>query len=644
MADSTRFDSHIGEQRFQLLVNAVTDYALYMLDRDGRVVTWNPGARRFKGYEDHEIIGHHFSRFYTEEDRTAGVPERALRTAAEEGKFEAEGWRMRKDGTRFWAHVVIDPVHDSAGRLVGFAKITRDITKKREAERALYASEQRFRLLVQGVRDCAIYMLDPEGRITNWNTGASAIKGYSAEEIIGEHFSRFYTPEDQANGEPQRALETARREGKYEKEAWRVKKDGTRFWASVLIDAIYDDSGEFIGFAKITRDMSERRLAQLELEEARAALLQSQKLQALGELTGGIAHDFNNLMTVIRGSADLLRRGGLSDEKRQRYLEAIVETADRATTLTSHLLAFSRRQPLKPQVIDVNVRLDALGEVLSRTLSSQIEVKIELDPDLWRTEADPAELETALLNAAFNARDAMPDGGRLTIGASNVSAEEGDLVCITLADTGEGMDSEVLQRAFEPFFTTKAVGKGTGLGLSQIHGFAAQSGGRAEIASAPGRGTTVRILLPRSTKSLPVAPKREAVPMTRPGLKVLLVEDNPHVLAFAEQLLGDMSCEVASAESGDRALELLDAGEEVELLFADVVMPGLSGVELAREVRRRFPLMPIVLATGYSDEILSGAGAGFEVLSKPYDSDSVAKAIIKAIQAAEQQEVTAPAP
>ena len=391
MADSARVYAQASDQRFELLVNSVVDYALYMLDLEGNIATWNPGARRFKGYEADEIIGQHFSKFFTEEDRSARLPWKALETAATEGKFEAEGIRVRKDGTQFWAHVVIDPVRDHSGELIGFAKITRDISEKKEAERALFESEQRFRMLVEGVRDYAIYMLDTDGRIANWNAGATAIKGYSAEDIIGQHFSLFYTQEDRERGEPARALETALREGKYEKEAWRVRKDGTRFWASIVIDPIYDDDDTLIGYAKITRDMTEKRRALEELEDARTALFQAQKLQALGELTGGIAHDFNNLMTVIRGSADLLRRGGLDEEKRRRYLDAIIETSERAATLTSHLLAFSRRQPLKPEVLDINVRLDAIGEVLSRTLDSQIEIGLDLDPDLWRGEVDPAQ-------------------------------------------------------------------------------------------------------------------------------------------------------------------------------------------------------------------------------------------------------------
>ena len=630
MADAARFKSHLTEQRFQLLVNAVTDYALYMLDTDGRIATWNPGAQRFKGYTPDEIIGRHFSDFFTDEDRAAGLPQRALRTAAAEGKFESEGWRVRKDGTRFWAHVVIDPIYDG-GELIGFAKITRDVTDKREADEALRASEQRFRLLVQGVRDYAIYMLDPEGRVTNWNSGAQAIKGYTAEEIVGQHFSRFYTEEDRAGGEPARALRTALTEGKYVKEAWRLRKDGSRFMASVVIDPIYDDAGEHVGFAKITRDVTERHLAQLELEEARTALLQSQKLQALGELTGGIAHDFNNLMTVIRGSADLLRRGNLSAEKQRRYLDAITETSDRAAMLTSHLLAFGRRQALKPEVVDLNVRLDAFGEVLSRTLGGSIQVQLDFAPSLWPVEVDSTQLETALLNAAFNARDAMPEGGSITLATSNRHEGGRDWVCISLQDNGEGMDEAVLARAFEPFFTTKPIGKGTGLGLSQIHGFAAQSGGRAEILSARGEGTTIRLILPRTAKGLSASQGDAPVPIPRQGLRVLLVEDNDHVREFASTLLEDLGHLVVAADGGEAALGQLEKGS-FDVLFSDVVMPGMSGVELARTARLRWPSLHILLASGYSDEILAGAGAEFAFVHKPYDAQQLAFALAQVDQ------------
>ena len=618
-------ESMTEQQRFQLLINSITDYAIYMLDPTGRVTTWNPGAERFKGYNADEIMGQHFSVFFTAEDREADLPGRALKTALAEGRFEAEGWRIRKDGTRFWANAILDPVF-SDGEHIGFAKITRDITARREQEAALFESEQRFRMLVQAVRDYAIYMLDTEGRITNWNSGAANIKGYSADEIVGEHFSRFYTEEDRARGEPQFALETALREGKYEREAWRVRKDGTLFWASVLLDPIFDDNGKHIGFAKITRDITERKKAQDELEETRVSLVQSQKLQALGELTGGIAHDFNNLMTVVAGSADfLLRKPDLPEAKRKQYLEAITETAERATALTNHLLAFSRRQPVKPEVIDLNLRLDALAEVLSRTLGSKIDVELDLSPGPSCVEVDAAQLETAILNAAVNARDAMPDGGTLKLSTRSICEGDLDFVVLSIADTGVGMPRETIDRAFEPFFTTKDVGKGTGLGLSQIHGFAAQAGGRAEIRSAEGEGTTIVLTLPQTEKTPSAAAPDETIPVLPDGLCVLLVEDNPQVREFAEGLLADLGCDVVSAETGEQALEKLGR-TGIDLVLTDVVMPGMSGVELARRIQESHPDVPVLLATGFSDEIVS-RGCDFAVLSKPFGAADLSKAM-----------------
>jgi PAS domain S-box-containing protein len=489
------------------------------------------------------------------------------------------------------------------------------------------SEEQRFRLLVSAVTDYAIYMLDPEGRIATWNPGAERFKGYTANEIIGQHYSRFFTPEDVAADLPGRALRAAVREGRYEAEGWRLRKDGTRFWVNAVIDPIIDENGVLIGFAKVTRDITDKKFAEEELTSTREALAQSQKLQALGELTGGVAHDFNNLMTVIAGASDfLLKHPDLPIEKRRRYLQAIADTADRATSLTNHLLAFGRRQALKPVVLDLSVRLDAFAEMLARMLGSPIKVKLDLQARPALVEVDVTQLETALLNAALNARDAMPGGGELTLGTSNCDIDGQTAVCVHVSDTGAGIPKLVLQRAFEPFFTTKDVGKGTGLGLSQIHGFAAQAGGRAEIESTEGEGTTVRIYLPATDKPVFEPAPDSAIRQLPEGLKVLLVEDNQQVRDFAAELLEDLHCDVTTASEGAEAIGLLRS-QGFDLVFSDVVMPGVGGLELALQVEAERPELPVLLATGYSDELLSGDATNFTVVAKPYDATALAKAI-----------------
>jgi PAS domain S-box-containing protein len=493
-------------------------------------------------------------------------------------------------------------------------------------------TEQRLALLVNSVTDYAIYMLDTQGTVVSWNPGARRFKGYEEDEIVGRNFALFFRPEDREARLPQTALATAAREGRFETQGWRVRKDGSHFWAHAVLDAIRGEDGELIGFAKITSDITERRETQIALEEAQVSLFQAQKLQALGELTGGIAHDFNNLMTVIRGSAELLCNDALPPERRRRYVDAIIETADRASTLTSHLLSFGRRQALKPEVTDLNVRLDALGEILARTLGGQIDVVLSLGAGLWAVEVDAAQFETALLNATFNARDAMPQGGRLTLATSNHrDAELGDCIIVSVADTGTGMSRETLDRAFEPFFTTKPVGKGTGLGLSQIHGFAAQSGGRAEIRSEPDLGTTIHLILPRSQKSVRPASSECPDGTGVCGTVVLLVEDNEQVRDFAQTLLEDLGCRVIPADSAEAALPLIDP-ETPELLFSDIVMPGRSGIALARAVREIRPDLPILLASGYSEEIIGGAASDFEVLRKPYSAQTLALALARALE------------
>jgi PAS domain S-box-containing protein len=410
--------------RYRLLINSISDYAIYMLDATGHVVSWNPGAQRFKGYTADEIIGQHFSRFYTDEDRATDLPGRALRTAATEGRFENEGWRVRNDGTRFWAHVIIDPIYSPDKEILGFAKITRDLTERHKAEQALRFSEERFRYLVQGVSDYAIYMIDPEGYVTNWNSGAQKIKGYTPDEIIGEHFSRFYTPEDRARGEPEHGLAAARTAGRFEKEGIRVRKDGTRFWANVLIDAIHNEQGELIGYAKITRDITERKEAEQALAQANEELIQSQKMEAIGRLTGGVAHDFNNLLMAITGSLELLRKRLPEDERSLKLLDNAMQGAQRGASLTQRMLAFARRQDLKPQPLDVRELIDGMADLLTRSIGPTIELETSFPERLSPILVDANQLELAVLNLAVNAKDAMPEGGKLSISAAEKRVEE----------------------------------------------------------------------------------------------------------------------------------------------------------------------------------------------------------------------------
>src|SRR5919206_1297856 len=367
----------------------------------------------------------------------------------------------------------------------------------------LASDERSYRLLVQAIIDYAIFMLTPQGRITNWNSGAERAKGYKAAEIIGEHFSRFYTEEDLQRGIPKLALETAAREGRFETEGWRVKKDGTRFWANVVIDAIRDEDGHLVGFAKVTRDLTERRAAQRDLEAAREQLVQSQKMEAIGQLTGGVAHDFNNLLTVIVGGADVLTRLICDNEKAKRVLANMQHAAERGASLTGQLLAFARRQALVPRMIETQGLLEGVSGLLSRSLQGGIALELDVPDDIWPMVVAQNQLELAILNVGLNARDAMPNGGRLRIAARNEVRHDGDYVAISVSDTGEGIPDDIRDKVLEPFFTTKEVGKGSGLGLSQAYGFAIQSGGSLDIDSEAGKGTTVTFHLPAAKAAAP---------------------------------------------------------------------------------------------------------------------------------------------
>ncbi|MBW8790647.1 MAG: PAS domain S-box protein [Rhizobium leguminosarum] len=632
-----RHDTSLDEGgRFRLLVDAITDYAIYMLSPEGIVTSWNTGAQRFKGYQPSEILGEHFSRFYLEEDRAAGAPARALATASEDGRFEGEGWRQRKDGSRFWAHVVIDPIRRPSGELIGYAKITRDLTERMAAEKAIRQSEEQFRRLVQGVSDYAIYMLDPDGNVSSWNFGAERIKGYRPQEIIGRHFSTFYTPEDRESGLPEIALGLARTEGRFEREGWRVRKDGTRFWASVVIDVIRDDEGDVIGFAKITRDITEKMETQRALEQAREELFQSQKMEAIGQLTGGIAHDFNNLLMAVLGSLEILKKRMPQDLSLTSLVDNAMQGAQRGAALTQRMLAFSRRQELHMEPIDVSGLIRGMMDMLSRSLGPLTVIETSFPVRLPTILTDPNQLEMAILNLVVNARDAMPSGGRIMLRASEESLPSGKgplspgrYVRIAVIDEGEGMDAKTLEQAITPFFTTKGVGKGTGLGLSMVQGLVSQSGGRLTMKSSLGEGTTAELWFPvaiveGATEATADRPQQEENAPRR--LRIVAVDDDGLVLMNTTLMLEDLGHTVFEAMAGPEALDILRK-QQIDLVICDHAMPRMTGAQLAEAIRSEWPEMPIILATGYA-EVPEGAGiANLPRLGKPFSQAQLAEAI-----------------
>jgi PAS domain S-box-containing protein len=510
--------------------------------------------------------------------------------------------------------------------------------EQRVAERArqlaasttqLEESEHRFRLLIEAVTDYAIFMLDPDGNIVSWNPGARRIKGYTREEIIGRHFSLFYTEKDQLSGVPAHALATAARTGKYEAEGWRVRKDRSTFWASVVINAIHNSAGNLLGFAKITRDLTERRSTEERLHQA-------QKMEAVGQLTGGVAHDFNNLLTVITGNIEALQRrlSETTDSKLHRLANSALHGAERAGLLVHRLLAFSRRQPLDPKTIAVNSLITGMSDMLRRTLGETILIETVLAGGIWPTFVDANQLESALLNLAINARDAMPTGGKLTIEAANVFLDEmyavtaeipsGQYVGIFVSDTGTGMTPEVASQAFDPFFTTKEPGRGTGLGLSQVYGFIKQSGGHIKIYSEAGAGTTIKLYLRRYFSSEVAAEAQSAVPVIPRGHgeTILIVEDDADVRTFTVETLRELGYRVLEATEGADGLRLLDAHREIMLLFTDVGLPGgMNGREFADEARRRRVSLKVLFTSGYARNAIVHHGRldpGVEFLAKPF--------------------------
>ncbi|WP_227244712.1 hybrid sensor histidine kinase/response regulator [Paraburkholderia caribensis] len=631
----------------RLWAESTTDYSIFALALDGTIISWNRGGEAIQGYRPDEILGQHVRVLYTAEDQRAGVPELGLQRAREDGRHEMEGWRVRKDGSLFWANVIITALYAPDGELLGYGRVVRDISDKKKATDAALESDRRFRLLVQGVNDYAIFMLSPEGCVTNWNPGARRIKGYTDEQIIGSHFSCFYTPEDAAAGVPQRGLATAEREGRWEAEGWRVRRDGSRFWAHVVIDAIRDENGVLIGFAKITRDITERRQAAELLDQTRDALFQSQKMEALGKMTGGVAHDFNNVLQVLRGNLELL--GARHDDAWSRArIGRAIEAVERGSKLAAQLLAFGRRQALQPVTTDLGGVLHGMDDLLRRALGERVEVRVHeshASGEPWNVLVDTHQLESVVLNLAINSRDAMPEGGVLTFGLSNAvlyaqaavaaQVEPGEYVKMTVTDTGAGMSADVVERAFDPFFTTKPEGQGTGLGLSMAYGFVLQSGGHIELASTPGVGTTVTIYLPRSTDPLVERPLAQSTSESGRDLRgdetVLVVEDDRRVQLTVVDMLSQLGYGVLTANDATEALTVLRSGARVDLLFSDVVMPGpLLSPEMVRQARLIRPSLKVLFTSGHTRDT-TGLDAqlrrGADLLQKPYSRLQLARKI-----------------
>jgi PAS domain S-box-containing protein len=492
----------------------------------------------------------------------------------------------------------------------------------------LNSVKRHFQILIEGVADYAIFALDKEGHVASWNSAAQKIMGYTSEEIIGKHFGIFYRPDERRAGAPNRTLELAVQRGKHEVEGWRIRKNGTPFFITGSVSSNRDDAGNLLGFMNILRDATERRDAEEKLVQAREQLAMSQKMEAIGKLTGGIAHDFNNLLMIIGGNAQIFAR--LLDPKLPRAIEAIQTAAKRGESLTRQLLTFSRHQHLSPTIIDLNASIKNMRTMIESSLRGNIVYNENIGDGVWPVKVDLAELELAIVNIAVNARDAMPNGGTFTLSIDDVMANQdigdspsGAYLAIAFSDTGTGIPPNLLSKMFDPFFTTKEVGKGTGLGLSQVYGFAHQAGGTVTADSKVGQGTTITIYLPSCADEQITSSAAKTKPQYSQRQAVLVVDDSADVAEVTSSLFEDLGYETIYRDSAEAALKLLEAGTKIDLVFSDIVMPGtIDGVGLAREIRSRYPNLPVVLTTGYSDAA-KAAPSNLRILRKPFDTEAL---------------------
>jgi PAS domain S-box-containing protein len=638
------------------LMRAMTEASpecIKVVARDGRLLQMNPAGLAMIGADSWQSVEHASTiELVAPEHQKMWLANHERVCAGETLLWEFDIVGLKGERRNMETHA--SPLLLSDGTTAQLA-ITRDVTERnrlraaqqqltaeleekmqgrtRELEaalRRLQDSERSFELLVDSVTDYALYMLDPTGRVVSWNSGAKRIKGYEAAEIIGENFERFYSEQDRTAGVPAAGLRTAAREGRLETEGWRLRKDGTRFWANVIIDAIISD-GHLVGFVKITRDITERRAAE-------ARLRQAQKMEAVGQFTGGAAHDFNNLLMAILGSLEILRKRLPNDPRLLALLDNAMQGAKRGSSLTQRMLAFARRQELKHEAVDLAHLVNNMLELLERSLGPTINIETRFPHKVVRVRTDANQLETALLNLAINSRDAMPNGGTITISVVEhciaaghpTSLPPGAYACLVVADTGQGMDEATLARATEPFFTTKGIGKGTGLGLSMVDGLTAQSGGKLIVQSIAGRGTTMELWFPVTTKVERASERSSTEPHegARPErpLCVLAVDDDSLVLANITVMLEDLGHKVIAVGSGARAIEEIESMPAIDVLITDQAMPVMTGLQLIEILRARRPELPVILATGYA-ELPQGVRASIGRLSKPFTQRALAQAL-----------------
>ncbi|HVW71015.1 MAG TPA: PAS domain S-box protein [Steroidobacteraceae bacterium] len=619
----------IDNRILELLVETVKDYAVFVLDPQGNVASWNTGARLLNGYRPDEIIGKHFSTFYTDEARQRGWPQHELRMATIEGRFEDEGWRIRKDGSRFWANVVITALRDDGGKLLGFSKITRDLTSRRQSEELLRQSEERFRLLVEGVADYAVYLLDPEGVITSWNAGAQRIKGYTRDEVIGKHVAHFYLPEDIDAGVPWKELAIARTQGHLESEGWRVRKDGGKFMARNVLSAFYDSEGRLQGFSKVTQDLSAREYAQ-SLERT---------TQHITEFIAIMAHELRNPLAPIRNAVSVMTQMRGDSGVQERMLQTIERQTTHLMRIVDDMLDVSRvtrgTLSISPRTVDLSEVIRNAVETVSPAIEqAQHRLTLALSTEPLYVHGDAERLIQVVVNLLTNAVRFTPSGGSIRISASSHNT----YAVLSVADTGRGIAAEDIPLIFSMFIHGKEalhrVGGGLGVGLALSRRIAELHEGTIEARSAgPNKGSEFTLRLPRLVGATP-PPLDKRAPLEAAGIaarRVLVVDDNEDAANTLEALLRSLGHTARVAYDGPTAIELADEFHP-EVVLLDIGMSGMNGYDVARRLRHRTGTpIKIIAVTGWGTEEdrERSMEAGFDKhLVKPVDQAELAQELI----------------